>query len=203
MKVRGARSSTRLGRVTKPFWLVILVASALSVPAAAVGGPPSARLSTLGDAMAVAQASATGGFHVKNHNLNQQGAPYSPGIEIHPGETPDGTGRCLEQYNIILGRDIVDAAYASLFDLSPHQFLDAASISFDLDGQPLPVQRTANKWNSTSAFWFFTVYWILAPGSSSPGVHTVTTHFDEPGFSIVDSQTFTMGGFGSGFCPGD
>ena len=152
----------------------------------------------------MAQASATGGFHVKNHNPNQQGAPYSPGIEIHPGETPDGTGRCLEQYNVILERDIVDAGYASLFGMTPHEFLNAASISFDLDGQPLPVQRTANKWNAISGFWFFTVYWILPPHSLAPGVHTVVVHFDEPGFSAVfPPTTFVMGGFGSGFCPGD
>jgi len=187
----------------KSLWFGILVAVALSMPAAALSMPPSPKLSTLGDAMAVAQASATGGFHVRTYNPNQQGAPYSPEITIHP-PFAEGAGFCSEQYNAIVLRDAVDAGYAGLFGMTPHEFLNAASISFDLDGQPLPVLRTANKWNGVSGYWFFTVYWILPPGALTPGAHTLVVHFDEPGFSAVFSpETFTMGGFGSGFCPGD
>ena len=149
MSVRGVRSSTRLGGM-KTFWLGILVAFGALGAGRGAERPPSRSCRPWGTPWRWLRRPPRAGFTSRTTtpiSRARRTPPRSRSIRVRPRRD-----RPLPRaVQLILLRDIVDAGYASLFGMTPHEFLNAASISFDLDGQPLPVQRTANKWNSSPA----------------------------------------------------
>jgi hypothetical protein len=140
----------------------------------AYAAPPAGP--TRGDANAVFQANFTGGFAIRTHNFEANGAPGGPAIptpdsaRIYPGE-PD-LEYCAQGWHVITLGEFSDV----------RQALPLEDLQFALDGVPLQTERTAIKKLqhpdpnfSENPLWAVTFGAFLPPGSLSLGSHEIQT----------------------------
>jgi hypothetical protein len=140
----------------------------------AYAAPPAGP--TRGEANAVFQSNFTGGFAIRTHNFEAQGAPGGPAIptpdsaRIYPGE-PD-LEYCAQGWHVIT---------LGVFS-EVRQSLAAEDEQFALDGVSLQTERTAIKKLqhpfpdfSENPLWAVTFGTFLPPGSLSLGSHEIET----------------------------
>lgn len=175
-----------------------------------VGGVASAAPGrvTRGQAEAVLQASGNGGRAVNLHSPTQNGAPAQglPGsrVLIRPfsGTPFNGAHYCALDWHTI---DI------EIFDVGPRKAfaseIAGVTVTFTLDGAPLPVTQTAIKrflnpeqYGLTDAY-YSTWGRVMAPSDLAPGTHSlVFAASDSNGIFLTDGITFTVDPAGSGAC---
>lgn len=182
--------------------LMMLVA----VDTAAAGSP--GRVSE-GDAEAVLQAFPSGGWAVNLHSPTQNGAPGEglPGslVVIRPisGTAFNGAHYCALDWHTI--GDI------SFFDAGPRQAfaseIAGVTVTFTLDGAPLPVSQTAIKrWLNPEAYGLTDAYYttwgrVMAPSDLAPGAHVLSVlASDSNGIFFTDGITFVVDPAGTGVC---
>ena len=147
----------------------------------AYAAPPAGP--TRGEANAVFQSNFTGGFAIRTHNFEANGAPGGPAIptpdsaRIYPGE-PD-LEYCAQGWHVIT---------LGVFN-EVRQALSAEDLQFALDGVLLQTERTAIKKLqhpfpdfSENPLWAVSFGAFLAPGSLSLGSHEITTSIHNPMF---------------------
>jgi hypothetical protein len=155
----------------------------------AYAAPPAGP--TRGEANAAFQSNFTGGFAIRTHNFEAQGAPGGPAIptpdsaRIYPGE-PD-LEYCAQGWHVIT---------LGVFNDEVRQSLSTVDIQFALDGVSLQTERTAVKKLqhpfpdfSENPLWAVTFGAFLAPGSLSLGNHEIETSIHNPVFGDEEFTT--------------
>ena len=153
----------------------------------AYAAPPTGP--TRGEANAAFQSFFTGGFAIRTHNFEANGAPGGPVIptpdsaRIYPGE-PD-LEYCAQGWHVII---------LGVFDDEVRQSLSTVDIQFALDGVSVQTERTAiKKFQHTDVvenpLWAATFGAFLAPGSLSLGSHEIKTSIHDPGFGDGEFTT--------------
>jgi hypothetical protein len=130
-----------------------------------------------------------GGFAIRTHNFEAQGAPGGPAIptpdsaRIYPGEP--GLEYCAQGWHVIT---------LGVFN-EVRQSLSAVDMQFALDGVSLQTERTALKKLqhpfpdfSENPLWAVTFGAFLPPGSLSLGKHEIKTSIHNP---VLDDEKFT------------
>ncbi len=151
--------------------------------AAPLAGP------TRGEANAAFQSNFTGGFAIRTHNLEANGAPGGPAIptpdsaRIYPGEP--NLECCAQGWHVIT---------LGVFN-EVRQSLSTVDIQFALDGVSLQTERTAIKKLqhpfldfSENPLWAVTFGAFLAPGSLSLCNPEIKTSIHNP---VLGDEEFT------------
>ena len=156
------------------------------------------RAPTRGDARGIFQAFFTGGSAIRAHNHLAEGVPGVPGET-----TPDGARiypllddlvYCEAGWHVVVLGVFDDPAFfggnRGLFD-----YLSAIDVRFELDGVPLPTERTAIKRVAHTDPAFIEKAFIvgfgafLPPGTLSVGTHELHTFQQDPVYGDYDFVT--------------
>jgi hypothetical protein len=123
--------------------LAVAVLVAVSLLAGSPAGANSPRV-THGDAEAIFQAFPNGGWAVRLHSPTTQGAPADVDIrgQIRPLPIADGRHFCAEDWHVIL-LALVFGGDTSFTRQDAEAIANTVTVSFTLDGAPLPTTRTA------------------------------------------------------------
>jgi hypothetical protein len=150
-----------------------------------------------------------GGWAILLHSPPAQGAPADANIrgEIRPLPFHDGRHYCVEDWHVILVA-IYDGGDASFTHQDAEARLDPVTVSFTLDGVPLPTTRTVIKpFLAAELFGLERAYAfqegrIMAPSDLSVGSHQlVSTIVFSPGEPPeVREITFFVDAPGTGAC---
>ncbi len=172
----------------------------------------TSRRITRGDVEAVLHAFGGGGQAVLLHSKTGEGAPAdflgSQGsIRPFAGSPWDGAHFCAEDWHVILIADI-EGGDNSFKHNDAARIMDGLSISFTLDGAPLPATRTAVKrFLNPEQFGFQVAYYfqqgqIMSPADLGVGSHQLqVTLVDASGQqSFQDGITFFIDEPGTGAC---
>ena len=188
-----------------------LLAVAVLVAVALLAGSPAGANSprvTRGDAQAIFQAFPNGGWAVLLHSPTTQGAPADVNIrgQIRPLPIADGRHFCAEDWHVIL-LALVFGGDASFTRQDAVAIANTLTVSFTLDGAPLPTTRTAIKpFLAAEEFGLETAYAfqqgrIMAPTDLSVGSHQLVVTILEPGFPPdTGGITFFIDTAGTGAC---
>jgi hypothetical protein len=154
---------------------------------------------TRGEANAAFQSNFTGGFAIRTHNPEANGAPGGPAIptpdsaRIYPGES--GLEYCQQGWHVITIGVFDDPTLSPGGNKEARQTLSAVDIQFALDNVPLQTERTAIKKLqhpfadfSENPLWAVTFGAFLAPGSLSLGDHEIETGIQNP---VLGDEEFT------------
>jgi hypothetical protein len=163
----------------------------------AYAAPPAGP--TRGEANAAFQANFTGGFAIRTHNFEANGAPGGPAIptpdsaRIYPGE--HDLEYCPQGWHVITLGVFADPAFYPGGNKEARQVLSTVDIHFALDGVSLQTERTAIKKLqhpfpdfSENPLWAVTFGAFLAPGSLSLGDHEIKTSIQAP---VLGDEEFT------------
>jgi hypothetical protein len=168
--------------------------------------PMSGPRATKGDAEAVLEAFGGGGWAILRHNKVVEGAPAQgtadSRVAIRPFANWNGRHFCELDWHVILVADVepVDAASTPK---DAHAAIENLTVTFTLDGAPLPVSRTAVKrflnpqrFDLDEAFY---AQWgrIMSPGELSVGAHTLSVVFEGQALPEI---TFFVDAAGTGAC---
>ena len=187
--------------------LAVAVLVAVSLLAGSPAGANSPRV-TRGDAEAIFQAFPNGGWAVRLHSPTTQGAPADVNIrgQIRPLPVADGRHFCAEDWHVIL-LALVFGGDASFTRQDAEAIANTVTVSFTLDGAPLPTTRTAIKpFLGAEQFELEKAYAfqqgrIMAPTDLSVGSHHLVVTITEPGFPTdVGEITFFIDAPGTGTC---
>jgi hypothetical protein len=163
---------------------------------------------TQGDAQALFEAFENGGWAILLHSPTAQGAPADVNIrgEIRPLAFNDGRHYCVEDWHVIL-LGIIVGGDASFTRQDAEALLNPVTVSFTLDGVPLPTTRTAIKpFLAAEQFELEKAYAfqegrIMAPTDLSVGSHQLVATVSEPGLPTdVLEITFFVDASGTGVC---
>ncbi len=165
-----------------------------------------------GDAEAVLNAFGTGGRVVLKNGQTTEASPADflgshGSIRPFQGSPWDGAHFCAEDFHVILVA-FIDGGDASYGHQEARAALDPVTISFTLDGAPLPTRRTAiQPFHDPQAFglaraWYFQEGKVMAPDELSVGQHTLSVRFTDPasGLDDTDGITFVIDAAGTGAC---
>lgn len=187
--------------------LAVAVLVVMSLLAGSPAGANSPRI-TRGDVQAIFQATPTGRWAVQLHSPTGQGAPFDAQLRgaIRPLAVADGRHFCAEDWHVIL-LALVFGGDASFTRQDAEAIASAVTVSFTLDGAPLPTTRTALKpFLGAEQFELEEAYAfqegrIMAPTDLSVGSHQLVVTVTEPGFPTdVGEITFIVDAPGTGTC---
>jgi hypothetical protein len=187
--------------------LVVGVLVAVLLLAGSPAGANSPRI-TRGDVQAIFQATLNGGWAVLLHSPTGQGAPFAAQERgaIRPLAVADGRHFCAEDWHVIL-LGLIFGGDASFTRQDAVAIANAVTVSFTLDGAPLPTTRTAIKpFLGAEEFGLEKGYGfqqgrIMAPTDLSVGSHQLVVTVSEPGFPTdVGEITFFIDAPGTGTC---
>jgi hypothetical protein len=163
-----------------------------------------------GDAESVLQAFGTGGFAILKHHEIVDGVPEgapSQGladsrVAIRPFSAWDGRHFCELDWHTILVADIepIDETFTRQ---DAQAAIEQLTVNFTLDGQPLPVSRTATKhFNAPERFGVEEAVFaawgrIMSPSDLGVGPHTLSLEF---GGESDPAITFFIDQAGTGVC---
>jgi hypothetical protein len=178
-----------------------MVLLAVGAGAASANSAPYTR----GDAVALFNAGSTGG-------IRGEGAPADRSARIGPGPAFNGFHVCADDWHVLFINLITTDATDGLRTVGEARILAAAvEVTYELDGAPLPVERTPVKpWlgdpttlapDATVAFSFHTGA-VLAPDALAPGAHTerVRIYIDGVLWDDLGDVTFHVDPSGTGTC---
>jgi hypothetical protein len=187
--------------------LVVGVLVAVLPMAGSPAGANSPRI-TRGDVQAIFQATLNGRVAVELHSPTFQGAPFAAQERgaIRPLAVADGRHFCTEDWHVVL-LGLVIGGDASFKRQNAVAIANAVTVSFTLDGAPLPTTRTAIKpFLDAEQFGLEKAYGfqqglIMAPTDLSVGSHQLVVTVTEPGFPTdVGEITFFIDAPGTGTC---
>jgi hypothetical protein len=184
----------------------VLVAVSLSAGSPAGANPPRV---TRGDVQALLEAFENGGWAILLHSPTAQGAPADVNLrgEIRPLASHDRRHYCVDDWHVIL-LGIVVGGDASFTRQDAEALLNQTTVSFTLDGAPLPTTRTAIKpFLAAEQFELEKAYAfqegrIMAPTDLSVGSHQLVATISDPSGGPPDvlEITFFIDASGTGVC---
>lgn len=193
-----------------PRWAIVVAALAVtSLVASAPAGAVPDRV-TRGEAEAILHAYGTGGQVLRSNGTATAGAPadFNAAATIRPFGDSDGRHYCATDWHVIV-LALIDGGDASYTRTQAEAVLSPLTVTFTLDGAPLPTTRTAIKrYLEPESFGLDTAYWfqqgqVMSPTSLRVGVHqliAVVEGLPEPEPPLVLQSTFFIDPAGTGAC---
>jgi len=157
---------------------------------------------TRGQAEAVLQAFGNGGRAVLQHSRVAEGAPADDlgshgSIRPFAGSPWDGMHVRSDDWHTIVIADI-EGGDRTFQHADAAAVIDALTITFTLDGQPLPTTRTAVKrFADPGPFGLEIAYYaqegrVMAPGELTIGTHTLSVDITDATSAFHDQITFVV-----------